>query len=96
MSLVLEPVGTEVARVGQRVDGVTWLANVNRHRRVRVDYLGPAGVHQSLASAMRMVGRWARAHEDRLRREVADRQVGLRPWASTPLQGAVEAPSTGP
>lgn len=96
LALVAGEFGTEVARVNPRVDGSTWLANVNRHRRTSLGYLGATGIHPNRGSALRMVARWAWAHQERLLREVAGRQVGLPAWGSTPLQGALEGPSIDP
>jgi hypothetical protein len=71
-SLILgEGWGVEVALVNVRADGTTWLATVNRHRTSHVGVRTGHGIHQSRDAAMRMLTRWAWAHADRLRREVA-------------------------
>lgn len=58
--------GVEVALVGPRVDGRTWLATVNRH----LDWKHRGrGIHATRDEAMRMVSRWATAHAERLRAE---------------------------
>lgn len=60
--------GTEIARVGRRADGTSWLLTVNRHleweRR-------PWAVMPSAASAQRSVSRWAMARQHQIRADLA-------------------------
>ena len=84
------PWGVEVALVKPRADGVTWLADVNRHRDWRQR---PHGVHATERGALRMVERWAEAHAARLLQETGAITAALE--RSDPHRRPLEGPVTG-
>ncbi|UYB51139.1 hypothetical protein OCJ37_14210 [Xanthomonas sp. AM6] len=65
----LKCAGKIVAGVSQTAIRGRWIANVNRHDENTISY--PHAYFRSRSAAMRSVDRWASAHAERLRWEVA-------------------------
>ena len=65
--------GTEIARLHQRVDDLSWFVTLDQH----LDY----ELRRSRDCTSYEAGRggaelWARRHEERIRREIEERRVG--------------------
>lgn len=72
--LVLKVNGWEVARVGDRVGGDTWLSTVNRHVRDWRKHLRIITPSRSLA--IRCAERYTRAHLARILTELPEMRAG--------------------